>query len=155
MSNRLNRLFAIATTKTLVEYERNDCLTHKLCKKLLQRKWLKYGLPFHIFQMIMFLVFLASITFIVVAYPLCVTVPPENAKSVWMATKHVTPDNETQFCYNYGYTDLASFKSNWALPLIASFCILYSLVCIFNIVIAAYFGIKNKIAKQCILVSQS
>ena len=84
----------------MVEYGRNDCLTHKLCQTLLNRKWIKYGLFFQLVQMVLFLLFLACITTIVVTYPVC-----NDADSFASSSRiSVTPEkgDSGQMCYNYG-----------------------------------------------------
>jgi hypothetical protein len=56
----------------MVNYGRTDCLSHPLCEKLLQRKWIKYGMTLYGLSTLFYLLFLTSLSLIVVTHPSCI-----------------------------------------------------------------------------------
>ena len=56
----------------MVKYGRTDCLCHQLCETLLQRKWKRYGLLLYGMTTLFYLIFLLSLTSIVVSHPSCI-----------------------------------------------------------------------------------
>jgi hypothetical protein len=67
---------------TLVKYGRTDCLSHKLCEKLLERKWALYGLPLHLISTGIYSIFLFALTFIITFYPNCDEFHANNMKNI-------------------------------------------------------------------------
>ncbi len=56
----------------MVNYGRTDCLSHPLCEKLLQRKWIKYGMTLYGLSTLFYLLFLMSLSLIVITHPSCI-----------------------------------------------------------------------------------
>jgi len=54
-----------------VKYRRTECLSHKLTEELLMRKWKYFGLPIHLFDLVLCVSFLIALTIIIVTYPIC------------------------------------------------------------------------------------
>jgi hypothetical protein len=77
----------------MVEYGRSDCLSHPLCERLLQRKWNRYGLPLYALTTIFYLLFLFTLTLIVVTHPSCIHLDPASSSgSTTMNESHCLPD---------------------------------------------------------------
>jgi hypothetical protein len=56
----------------MVKYGRTDCLCHPLCETLLAQKWNRYGLLIYSITTFFYLLFLVSLTLIVIAHPSCI-----------------------------------------------------------------------------------
>ncbi len=65
----------------MVNYGRTDCLTHPLCEKLLQRKWIKYGMILYGLSTLFYLIFLLSLSLIVTTHPSCIHTDFSNAEN--------------------------------------------------------------------------
>ena len=55
----------------MVKFGRTNHLTHPLCETLLRQKWLSYGFPIYMLNLILYLVFLVTFSYFIVSYSSC------------------------------------------------------------------------------------
>ena len=78
----------------MVDYGRSECLSHPLCAKLLDRKWIRYGRLICSVRTCFYLLFLGSLTTIIVTYPSCSSIvdTPKNAHPIANSPHHFYED---------------------------------------------------------------
>lgn len=103
---------------TMVEQGLSDCLSHKLCEVLLQRKWIGYGLPIFAVTTSFYFLYLTMLTLIVVT---CYSPPATNT----IASR---PENASA-TNSQVYTDTyALLKSHHIYQVMGAYCIVYSIM---------------------------
>lgn len=55
----------------MVKFGRTNHLSHPLCETLLRQKWLTYGFPIHMLNLVSYILFLALLSYFVITYSSC------------------------------------------------------------------------------------
>ena len=76
----------------MVRYNRVECLTHPVCAAFLRMKWMGYGVVIHMLNLLLYVIFLASLT-------------------AFVTSTHLMPTPSTRH-HGPGRSDVAALASN-------------------------------------------
>lgn len=82
----------------MVNFGRTNHLSHPLCETLLRQKWLSYGFPIYMLNLLFYLVFLLIFSYFVITFPSCNHHDP--------ATSNIRRESASSACPN---SDFESF----------------------------------------------
>jgi transient receptor potential cation channel subfamily A member 1 len=71
----------------MVKFGRTNHLSHPLCETLLRQKWLSYGFPIYMLNLVFYLLFLILLSHFVITFPSC----NHHDASVWPTVLHHCP----------------------------------------------------------------
>jgi transient receptor potential cation channel subfamily A member 1 len=64
----------------MVKFGRTNHLSHPLCETLLRQKWMSYGFPIYMLNVVFYVLFLAMYSYFIVSYPAC------NHRDSWLSS---------------------------------------------------------------------
>lgn len=73
----------------MVKFGRTNHLSHPLCETLLRQKWLSYGFPIYILNLVFYILFLLLLSYFIITYPACQHQDPEG----WHNRSTLCPNN--------------------------------------------------------------
>ncbi len=73
----------------MVKFGRTNHLSHPLCETLLRQKWLSYGFPIYMFNLIFYLLFIFALSYFIITFPAC----NHHDSTYWNSSIHLCPNN--------------------------------------------------------------
>lgn len=98
----------------MVKFGRTNHLSHPLCETLLRQKWLSYGFPIYMLNLVFYLLFLLLLSYFIITYPACLHRDPES----WHSPLTLCP-NKTDFI---SFDNQATFIQRISIWCIVLYC---------------------------------